>query len=225
MNAMSDFLPSNDLEFNNWLTQFSHYVEDHAAELGLTEAEIEGLLAGKPLWEESLDAHGDAQRVALGCRQTKDNRRKDMEAVIRPLSARIQSYSGTTDAARKSMGLTLRGKGVSDDSPDVLADLPVPIIDSSNRQVHTIRVRNKVGKEVRNARPSWTRGCEVWRNVGDAPSDVSDAQYVDTITRGRYQIEYSGEDAGQTVYYIFRWIGRNGEKGPWSQAQSAVIAA
>jgi hypothetical protein len=50
-------------------------------------------------------------------------------------------------------------------------------------------------------------------------------QYVDTIKSGRYTIEYPGDDVGKSVYYQLRWIGSKGEKGPWSEIESATIAA
>ena len=34
-----------------------------------------------------------------------------------------------------------------------------------------------------------------------------------------------GADAGKPVYYLLRWVGARGEKGPWSETETATIAA
>ncbi|HEV7858837.1 MAG TPA: hypothetical protein VGO91_09435, partial [Pyrinomonadaceae bacterium] len=66
--------------------------------------------------------------------------------------------------------------------------------------------------------------CEIWSKIGDpAPSDPSQLHFMGLDTSTPYMVQFGGEDAGKTAYYMLRWVNSKGEQGPWSQTASATI--
>ena len=68
-------------------------------------------------------------------------------------------------------------------------------------------------------------GCKIWEKIGSpAPADMSQLTYLGTSTRAPFLAQFTGAQAGQTVYYWLRWVNTRNEKGPWSEPVSATIA-
>lgn len=222
---MADYMPNSDADFMQWVRTFYAYVIAHAVTLGLGEAELDALQAEKPLWENSYSTHLTAQNAAVGARLEKDNHRATMESILRPLVGRIQKYSGTTDADRAALGITIPSTTVQTTTISE-TDRPVAFIDVGQRSKHLVKVENSTTAGASKARPAWAMACEIYRKFGDLPaSDGSDLEYVGLTTRGRAVIEYPAVDAGKTVHYMFRWVSRTGEPGSWSETESATVAA
>jgi hypothetical protein len=211
--------------FSDWLQRFLAYASTHEAALGLTETDLDTLVAIKPIWEGKLAAHVSAQTTARGARAMKDETRSDAEAIVRPLVARIQTYSGTTDADRAALGITIRSTAMVP-TGETDGDRPVGFIDINQRAKHVLRVENSTEMGASKAKPSWAFGCEVWCKIGEPPaSDGSDLQYVGVMTRNPHTVTHGAEDVGKTVHYMLRWVDKKGTPGHWSETQSATIAA
>ena len=223
---MGNYIPSQDSGFVQWLAQFKDYATAHSADLGLT-AEDTTALAGALLgWNIAYPNHLQAQSAAIGARAAKDTARDDAEAVIRPMVQRIQSYPGVTNEMRAALGITLKntGSSVSTNSLEISDDRPLAIIDVSSRLRHVLRVENETSTGTSRARPAGAFGCEIWRKVGEAPVGTEDMEFVDTITRSPFVMEYPQEAAGKMVHYKLRWKGTK-SKSSWSETESATIAA
>lgn len=221
----TNYLPYNDAEFTNWVVSFVAYLAPHVDEFGLTAADIATLLADKPEWESAFNAHLAAQASARSARQNKDARREALEADIRSLVNRIQAYPGTTDAQREDLGITVRSSIATPTDLEASGDKPVAIIDISGRMKHVLRIQNQTPTGMSRAKPAGALGCEVWRKVGEEPVGDTDLEYVDLVTRSPYVVQYSAEDAGKNAHYMFRWVSAKGEKGTWSETETATIAA
>lgn len=222
---MRDYIPSMEAEFDAWVENFFIYIGAHDEHLGFQFGELDQLTALKPEWTAAYAAHKAAQAAALGATSVKDARKDALTECIRGLVKRIQAYPATTDVDRAAMGLHIPGSAMETASVDILADRPVPIIDSKYRQMHAIRVKNMTESGVSNARPAWAEGCEIWRKVGDMPAGPQDLQYVCTLKSGTRTIEYTPEDAGKQAHYMLRWVSPKGETGPWTDTESVTIAA
>ena len=123
------------------------------------------------------------------------------------------------------LGLSKREASNSSESVKTSGDVPVARISVGSRLKHVSRISNQTGCKTAKARPSGTRGCEVWRKIGDVPAGPHEMEYVDLITRNPFVVEYPMQDAGKQVYYVCRWVRTNGEKGSWSSTESATVAA
>lgn len=221
----NSYFPSNDLAFEDWFTNFLNYLDENKERLGFTDAQVIALRVVETAFGNSVVQYQSLRDQAKAACADKEAKRAASEATMRPVVAQIQANPATTNMDREMLRIPMRGVITAPVVLDPSYDKPVPLIDINNRLTHSMRVRNQNGTTVSNARPSWAIGCEIWRTVGEPPVDPSEALYVDTLKSGRIVIEYPGSDAGKPVYYLLRWVGPRGEKGPWSETETATIAA
>ncbi len=198
----------------------------HYAEFGITSDELNKLIGILgPDWTAALAAHVAARATAKGAKSAKNGARKAVEAYIKFLVARINGSANITDAIRDALGLKPPTPATSGSDIGTSDDRPMAIIDVSNRMKHVMRIQNQTSTGTKRAKPANAFGCEIWRKVGMAPSGVEDMEYVDVVTRSPFAIKYTDVDAGKQAYYAMRWVGSKGEKGNWSETESATIAA
>jgi hypothetical protein len=80
------------------------------------------------------------------------------------------------------------------------------------------------GKMKSKAKPKGQHGAEICWVISDTPIvDVSDLTHSAFDTKTPFILEFQGHERGKTVYFCLRWENTRGEKGPWSEVQSAVI--
>ena len=132
----------------------------------------------------------------------------------------------TTDADREAMHITVRGQAVVSDTDLAPADCkPSVTVDISNRLKHILKIQNQTNAGVKSGRPGGVRGAQVWRKYGATPEADAEMEMVGVASRTQFVIEYPIEEGGKQVQYMLRWVGANGSKGPWSETESATIAA
>jgi hypothetical protein len=169
----------------------------------------------------ALTANNLSQNAARQTRATKDDKRAALVQNIRSLANRVQACPQTTDAQRTMLGLTVR-----DTTPTRIAaptTQPALFVDTSNRLQHGIQFKDSLTPNSK-AKPAGVLGMEIYRKVdGAPPADLGQCDFVAMDTATPYVVEYSGALAGKTVYYIGRWVNRNGEAGPISDVISATV--
>ena len=73
-------------------------------------------------------------------------------------------------------------------------------------------------------RPANVADYELWCKVGDAPpADATGCVLIKRSTKARYTHQFSSADFGKTAYWMFRWVSRKGDPGPFSAVVSAKI--
>lgn len=217
---MADYIPQNDAEFDAWQQNFATYATDNKSDLGLVDADLTPLTAAQTAWTGSYAAHVTTQAAAQSACSAKDAARAAFEAGLRPLVARLQLSSTTTDAHRAGLKITIRAKTRT--AAGVPDTRPVAEIDASTPRRHVLNFRDEGA--TRKAKPAGVMGAEVWRSVGDAPpSDPSQCQFVALDTETPYVADYAGAQVGKRAYYYLRWVNKQGQPGPWSDVFSATI--
>lgn len=218
---MSDFIPSGDADFNTWQANFINNLNEHKGDFGLTTADLTGITEAQGEWTSAYEAHTAAKAAADGATQAKRAAREAYEAALRSMAKRVQSSAGTTDQHRAQLGLKVQhGTRVSAGVPETR---PVAQVDTSQRLRHTISFADENTPNSR-AKPAGVMGCEIWSKIGDpAPSDPSQLHFLGLDTSTPYMVQFGGEDAGKTAYYMLRWVNTKGEQGPWSQTIGATI--
>jgi hypothetical protein len=74
------------------------------------------------------------------------------------------------------------------------------------------------------AKPAGQHGAEIRWAISDTPVvDVAALARSSFDTRTPFTLEFQGHERGQTVYFCLCWENTRGEKGPWSEIQSAII--
>jgi hypothetical protein len=222
MAGNSDYIPPADDKFHEWVVPLNDYINTNGTAMGLTDDDTTPFSDAVATWVAAYPAHQAAQAAATGAKTIKDNSRADVEAAVRPLVQQMQASSKVTDKQRADMKITVRSSMRTRVS--VPTSCPVGTVDTSQRLQHIISYRDDTTTKSR-GKPAGVSGCEIWEKIGGpAPADISQLAYLGTATRSPFLAQFTGAQAGQTVYYWLRWVNTRGEKGPWSEPVSATIA-
>jgi hypothetical protein len=80
------------------------------------------------------------------------------------------------------------------------------------------------GSEASHAKPAGQHGMELVSVVSDTkPASIDELIHSHFDTRTPLVLEFTEEERGKTFWYAVRWENTRGEKGPWSEIQSAII--
>jgi hypothetical protein len=152
--------------------------------------------------------------------QAKNEARQVFEKFFRAyIRAWITNNPHVTDEDRRNMRLPIHDTIPTAAGPP--GEMPLPEIDFSKRQQHSVFPKNAEGKH---KKPENAHGYEVYSKMGgDAPVTDSDFTYAGFSTRAPFIIKYNLEDTGKTVWYRVRWVNRKNDPGPWSEIVTAVI--
>lgn len=220
-----DYVPHSETELAGWARAFVERTQAHEQELGIPPAVLDKLETLQGTFQAALLDSRAAQAAAAAVCRTKDDAKNEFVKLARSVAQQIQANPNTTDGMRAELGLSVRDGANGVEPLPVSHNTPKAIISINSRMRHVLRVFNQTGTSTAKSRPAGTRGCEVWRTIGNMPESMAEMEYVDLITRNPFVIDYSGEDAGKQAHYVLRWVSTSGEKGPWSATESATIAA
>lgn len=162
-----DYIPEKDAEFDEWLARFSAYISAHYAELGLSVADKDNLVASNNGWKTGFQAHLTAKNAARGAKATKNNNRQTAESLARNLAQRATVYPGTTNAHRASMGMTVPDTNPTPTAPEYVGTLDPPLIvlDWSQRGQVQIHFGVNPANEKENAKPKDIAGAKIWFRI------------------------------------------------------------
>jgi hypothetical protein len=64
----------------------------------------------------------------------------------------------------------------------------------------------------------------LWYEIRDAPPKNQEL-FLHSVfsTRSPYRFAFAEEERGRIFYIAIRWLNRQGELGPWSEIQRAVV--
>lgn len=100
---------------------------------------------------------------------------------------------------------------------------PVALIDSSRSLCHMIHLVDEETPK-HSGKPAGVKGVEIWVKTGNEPPvSVKEMTILALDSSSPHEVLYAAADAGQTAYYLVRWIGEDETEGPWSSLFSANI--
>jgi hypothetical protein len=100
---------------------------------------------------------------------------------------------------------------------------PVALIDNSRSLCHMIHLVDEETPK-HTGKPAGVKGVEIWAKTGSEPPMRMDEMTILALDSGSpHEVGYTTSEAGQTAYYLLRWIGQDETKGPWSRLFSATI--
>ena len=222
---MADYLPRNDLEYQSWLLRFMNYLAPRLPNFGLPVDALQPLDGASPEFDAALASFQTARATALTTSAAKKEKRVITENIVRALVGQIQAYPDTTNEDREGLGITLRGASAEPTDIETSQDRPVVFIDISQRLRHTLRIQNESVMGATTAKPAGVRGAEIWVKVGEAPQTPADCTYYDMATKSPFPVAFDGADGNKPAHYMLRWVSSGGEKGAWSEVETATIAA
>lgn len=219
---MADYLPGPDADYQAWVSNFVTYANANLAALGLVAADMTPVTTAQGTFNTGFSGHIAAKNAAMAAKQTKDEARQALTAVVRPLVRRLQASPQVTDAERAALGINVRATPGPIGPPTTA---PLVSIECGNRLQHTLRFVD-AATPTRRAKPPGVLGVEIWNKIGTTPPvGEGDLRFVAVDTSQPYVLDFAAEDGGKTAYYWLRWVNPTGERGPWSEQAAATIAA
>ncbi len=220
---MADYIPAPDAEFDSWQVNWVTFAVANAVALGLDPVvDIPAIQGAQTAWDTDYDGHVTAAAAAQAARAAKDAERDTYVALLRSFSQQIQKRTGTTDAQRGGLGITI----LDTEPTPVPAPTTAPVLNivTSERLRHIVEASKTALEGGGLGKPSGVRGVQLWRKIGDpAPASESDLEFVSEFTRTRMTLDYQMSQGSLTVYYQARWVSTRGETGPWGELVSATV--
>lgn len=212
---MTRYIPHRDALFDAWLSRFAAAFNTHAAALGFTAADVTAVMNAETGWQGDYTNHIAARNAAHGARATKDNRREEVEKLVRQYVRQIQSNPNTTDAIRAEMGITIPRSGSTlPSAPEVCPRIEVNWNERG-------RVRVYAGG---------TPGLAGWKFP--EPAKFVEVQYrfengdwlLAGVTTRRTFNHILNNTEPVIVQYRARYLNGRGGQGPWSETDVAMVA-
>jgi len=225
---MADYLPRPDPEFEAWVARFLEYCVAHAAELGLTPADLLEIQSNKAIWSLAYANYQTAQNAAKASTQTKQEKRDDMEDVVRKFVKMIQARPGTTDAHRMGLGITVPDRVPTPTDPEAIRRLtPEMELDFSVAQQVTVHVGPEPKNERSNAFPYPATAFELQTIPGVIPPGTPDMNALAWQPVGIYPHSPALVVIGHaaTVTFRARYVDHLNHVGPWGPPESCSVTA
>jgi hypothetical protein len=223
MSKKSDYVPKKDADFDVWLKQLCQYVAlktsgTNAERSHIPKEATEKLDAAYADWYThyslTLKPHTPAETLA------KNLARKRAEKVARPFVNQYLKFEPVTDADR--VNISIHNKDT------ILTPIPKP----PTRPAFTLRAYgNRVvridfwdeGASTK-ARPYGYDGAIVhWALLDEPPARPDDLASHFKATKRPYDLEFSEDQRGKTLYVALRWENDKGDLGPWSDILSTIV--
>jgi hypothetical protein len=216
---MPDFIPRKDSELVAWSANFVGEVAAHATAWNIPEDEVTVLQAATASFASFHALADNPARNAVVVAE-KNAAREDLIAKIRSMANFRLRNPSVLAADRIALGLRVR-----DDNPtEVAVPRSRPEIDINVVDFRRLSIRfHDMGSHGK-AKPYGTVGATIAYATLDAPpADPSDLTRNVLATRTPHVLEFAEEERGRTVYVAICWQNTRGERGPWSEIESAIV--
>lgn len=195
---MGDYVPTSDQQLATWLQNFASMLTLNAEMVGMVAQDVAPLTAASDDFGGKLQEY-HAERAMMASRSNaKKNARVKAVGLLRPIVRRISNHPGMNDQLRGLLGLPVR-------TPRILSPAVGPEVPGIFVEVYLGKVRVHFGTDPQNERingkPSWARGCNVYRKrAGETEFTLlafeTASPFVDQIsgdgTEYTYVVSYRG---------------------------------
>lgn len=214
-----DYLPRKDGLFAEWIKVFLKYLLPSLERFGFPQQLYQQLSDMRDAFAAALSvAETPATRTTLTV-HAKNNARRILEKKVRrAVKAYLNFNDALTNVDREGLGLRIY-KTTRTPAP-VATTYPHFHVDSSILCRLTVHYSNQGSK----AKPQGQHGVEIRWVISDTPvTNIPELLHSSFSTRSPFTLVFEGHDRGKTVYFCLCWENTRGEKGPWSQIESAII--
>lgn len=222
---MNPYLPTKDVDFNNWLTNFSTLLTAAPATYGLAAPDAVAVAAQQSAFAAALTAATDPGTRTSVTIAAKDAARASAEFVVRPFAVAISLNASVDNADKTAIGVTVR----SVTPTPVPAPVAVPSIElvKATPLIQQLQVR-QVGSTSK-AKPAGVIAIEIARSIGTvAATDPAQLSIVGQYGKTPLLQSFGSGDQGKVCTYAARYRTRSGpggvsQAGPWSALSSFVV--
>jgi hypothetical protein len=219
------YIPVRDDDFFNWQGNFVNIVVINAVAWVIPDPEVTALTSRRglyePLYTTAQNKTTRTRADVLAHRQSRETYESEIRAFVRKYGDFIP------DTGKKDLGLTIRDTEPSPGSP--ITD--VPIVGLRGLGGGDIEVRCRATTDQTRASMHPDANVVDYRYImvvsgAVSPSDPEDCPKGDSQPKAKFVLRAGAKNSGKRFYGFFRWLNnrRPRQEGPWSDAQSVVIA-
>jgi hypothetical protein len=216
---MSDYLPKRDSELVAWSTNFTEQIVANAPMWEIPPHEVSDLQTANTAFA-ALHAQADSPIKNSVIVAEKDTARDVLVAKIRGLVGFRLKNPIITNAQRIALGL----------HPHDTTPTPIPVptsrpeIDIDVLDFRRLKILFHDMNSTSKAKPYGVNGAVIAYAVLDKPpADPNALTRTVLATRTPHVLEFTEEERGQKVYVAICWQNEKGQKGPWSEIESAIV--
>jgi hypothetical protein len=224
---MAKTLSSKDSNFNKEQRVITNKAEENIVPWSIPQPWFTStLLPARSKWETAYSNY-DVNPALRTPNMTflKNEARREYEPMVRQLVTILIGSPMVTDAELELMGIVGRRQGKHYPRVPVPTDVPDYRIEQAlgHRLILHFHAHDSE-RESSVAKPHGVRGAEIaWALLETHPSSYDALTKREFHTASPYTFIFDIPDAGKTLYAALRWENTRGEKGPWSDIQSAII--
>jgi hypothetical protein len=214
-----DYIPAKDSELVPWSANFTGQVATNAPAWEIPVSEVADLQAAVNTFA-TLHAQADSPaRNAVIVAEKNAAREVLVTKVLALVGFRLKNPV-ITDAERVALGLHVRDTTPSPvPVPHTRPELDIDVVDFRRLKI----LFHDMGSDSK-AKPYGVNGAVIIYAVLDAsPADHGALTRSLLATRTPHILEFTEEERGKTVYVAICWQNEKGEKGPWSEIESAIV--
>ncbi|MDR3093925.1 MAG: hypothetical protein LBU62_04705 [Bacteroidales bacterium] len=213
-------IPAKDADFNVAQDTIINISYENRVAWGLDSDWLDAVSAKGNLWDSAYMAYlPEATRTPLITFE-KNEARKVYEKDLRLLVKSLQSNPKVTADDLRSMGIV----APSSSRTPVPAPTTYPEFSTDSSTIRRLAVHFRNAGSDSSGKPKGVHGAEIrWAILDAAPVSVADLIHSSFDTRTPFTLEFDEPERGKTVWLCLRWENTRGEKGPWSEIESAIV--
>jgi hypothetical protein len=214
-----DYIPKKDAELVPWGANFNSKVTAGASRWGIPSNEVTDV-------QNAYDAFVTLQKKADSPDKTtvivaeKNAARKKYVELVRAMVGFRLKNPIITDAERVGMGLHVHDTTPTPiDVPKTRPEFAIDVVDFRRLKI-SFQYQGSKSK----ALPYGVDGAGfLWAVLDAPPADHGALTRNVLATRTPHILEFTEEERGKTVYAAICWQYEKGQKGPWSEIESAIV--
>jgi hypothetical protein len=216
---MPDYIPSKDSELAPWASNFTKKVSANSTAWDIPAAEIGALQVANVEFARLQGEADSPDRTSVIVEERNESRQRLVALIRAMVGFRLQNPV-ITDYERIGLGLHVHDtKPTSIPVPSTRPELDIDVVDFRRLKV----LFHDMGSESR-AKPYGVNGAVILYALLDAPpAGITALGRSALATRTPYILEFTEEERGKTVYIAMCWQNKKGERGPWSEIESAIV--
>jgi hypothetical protein len=217
---MADCFPTKDADFAEWIQNFAELCTANQAKWGLPLEETTKICT-------AIVEYKSAYELAIGPTATKadillkNEEKIALKKAIREFKRRyIDPNKAITDPDRERLRLPIHDIKPTPIPPPS----SVPEFEFTYPGARRLDVHFKDFGSASKAKPKGVAGAVIMYEVRDVPP-LNQEALLHSIFTGRtpHHFEFKEEERGKIFYAALFWQNAKGDRGPWSEIQSAII--
>jgi hypothetical protein len=218
----SDFIPGREVDFLDWQGIFMTGAASRRISMGIPEQAWSELLTLQTDYQNKYRIADNPETQTPGAVERRIEARKVYENKLRTVIKGYITYNpDVTDDVRKDLRLPIHKAGRTP-SP-VATETPDFELDTSTIGWLTIHFFMRGGRH-KKGKPKGQHGVEIAWVISDLmPTRWDELIHSSIDTNSPFKLSFENDQRGKTIRFALRWENTRGEKGPWTEIESAII--